>query len=171
VISLILILTASVVWQEDFAETSSVIQQLYDYHVEIIQQDGRVRLKANPPFEGFASAWMHIDREIVFSDNDALVIRVRGNENPVRVRYFFRKAECKEYYAGESIITAGKEWQDASIPLKHGALLSGTEFPAALTPGLNPIFFVFIENAAAGKFEIEIDQISVIRHLPKAEER
>jgi hypothetical protein len=171
VISLILILATSVVWQEDFAETSSAIQQLYDYHVEIIYQDGRIRLKANPPFEGFASTWLHVDSDIVFSDNDALEIRIKGNENPVRVRYFFRKAECKEYYAGESIIIAGTEWCDATIPLKGAVLLSGTEFPAALTPGLDPMFFVFIENAAAGEFEIEIDQISVVRHLPKAEER
>ncbi|UCD05858.1 MAG: hypothetical protein JSV98_01080 [candidate division WOR-3 bacterium] len=170
-ISLILILATSVVWQEDFAETSSVIQQLYDYHVEIIYQDGRVRLTANPPFEGFASAWLYIDGDTVFSDSDALVIRIKGNENPVRVRYFFRKAACKEYYAGESIITASKELHDVKIPLKHAALLSGTEFPAALTPGLDPIFFLFIENAAPGEFEIEIDQISVVRHPPKAEER
>ncbi len=170
-ISLILLLTASVTWQEDFAETTQVIQQLYDYHVEIMHRDGSVRLMADPQFEGFASAWFYVDEEIAFSDNDALVIRIKGNENTVRVRYFFRTGECSEYYAGESIIAAGEEWQDMTIPLKHAVLFSGTEFPAALTPGIKPVLYVFIENATPGKFEIEIDRISIVRHPIKAEER
>ena len=170
-ISLIFILAASMVWQEDFADTSTAIQQLYDYHVEIVYHDGRIRLTADPPFEGFASAWLHVDRDIVFSDNDVLAIRIKGSENAVRVRFFFRKEMCKEYHAGERVITAGKEWQDVTIPLKHSILLSGTEFPAALTPGLSPVLFVFIENAAPGEYEIEIEEISVLRNLPKAEER
>ncbi|MDH4210897.1 MAG: hypothetical protein OEV79_05565 [candidate division WOR-3 bacterium] len=170
-ISLILFLTASIMWQEDFSENTSAMQQLYDYHVEIMHRDGSVRLTANPQFEGFASAWLHVDREIAFSDNDALVIRVKGNENTVRIRYFFRKGTCTDYYAGESIIAADEEWRDVTIMLKHAAMFSGTEFPAALTPGINPALYVFIENAAPGIFEIEIDRISIVRHPIKTEER
>jgi hypothetical protein len=170
-ISLIFLLAASAAWQQDFAETTSVVQQLYDYHVEIIHQGGSVRLMANPQFEGFASAWLHVDKEIVFSENDALVIRIRGNENPVRLRYFFRKGKCQGYHAGESVITASEEWHDATIPMNQAILLSGTEFPAALTPGLSPVLYVIIENAAPGKFEIEIDQISVVHQPSRTEER
>jgi hypothetical protein len=170
-ISLILFLASSVMWQEDFAENTSAMQQLYDYHVDIIHRDGSISLTANPQFEGFASAWLHVDREIAFSNNDALVIRIKGNENTVRLRYFFRKGECPDYYAGESIIAAGKEWRDVTIPLKHAVSFSGTEFPAALTPGINPVLYIFIENAAPGTFEVDIDRISIVRYPIKAEER
>ncbi len=170
-ISLIFFLAASTLWQEDFAETTSVIQQLYDYHVEIVHQGGSIKLMANPQFEGFASAWLYVDKDIAFSENDALVIRIRGTENPVRLRYFFRKGKCQGYYAGESIITASGEWHDVTIPIDQALLLSGTEFPRALTPDLNPSLYVFIENASPGKFEIEIDQISAVRQLPDMEEQ
>lgn len=170
-IALIFFLAASTMWQEDFAETTSVVQQLYDYNVEIVHQDGSVRLMANPQFEGFASAWLHVDKEIAFSENDALVIRIRGNENPVRLRYFFRKGECRGYHASESVITASEEWRDVTIPMNQAILLSGTEFPAALTPGLNPSLYVIIENATPGNFELEIDQISVVRQPSRTEEK
>jgi hypothetical protein len=170
-ISLIFFLAAFIIWQEDFADTTPVMQQLYDYDVDVVQQNGTVKLTANPQFEGFASAWLHVDKEIVLAENDVLVIHIRGSENSARIRYFFRKGECLEYYAGEEIITASNEWKDVIIVLKQAVLFSGTEFPAALTPNKNPYLYVFVENASPGNFEIEIERISIARNPKKAEER
>ncbi len=170
-VSLILFFAASILWQEDFAETTSGIHQLYDYHVEIAYEAGSITLRANPQFEGFASAWMYVDEEIALHDDDALVIRIRGDENTVRIRYFFRKQKCTSYYAGENTISVEDEWKDVVIPLKNAFLFSGTEFPAALTPDTNPVLYIFIENAMSGKFAVEINQISIIRHSTQAEER
>jgi hypothetical protein len=160
---ILLTLAAVVVWQENFAEDTSPLHQLYDYQVSIVQRDGIVRLAANPEFEGFASAWLHVDEDLKLCDDDALEIRIRDNGNAVRIRYFFLKDGCKEYYAGENIVFIGNEWQKVEIPLKYAMPFFGMEFPRALTPGINPTLYLFIENAVSGNFDAEIDQISIVR--------
>jgi hypothetical protein len=169
-IPILLFLASSILWQENFTESTSVINQLYDYHVDIGQRDGKVRLTASPQFEGFASAWLYVDEGITLREDDALTMRIRGNDIPVRIRYFFKKGKCASYYADEKTILAGAEWQDVFIHLESTMFFSGTEFPAALTPGKNPVFYLFIENGESGDFDIEIDHISIVRHGTQAEE-
>jgi hypothetical protein len=169
-IPILLFVASSILWQEDFTESTSALTQLYDYHVDIAQRDGNVRLTANPQFEGFASAWLHVDEEIALHEDDALTMRIRGNDTAVRIRYFFRKGSCASYYAGEKTILAGAEWQDMIIPLESAMFFPGTEFPAALTPGKSPVLYLFIENGESGNFDIEIDRISIVRPDAQTEE-
>ena len=169
--TIIMALAAIVLWQEDFAEATSPFHQLYDYQVSIVQRDGSVRLTANPEFEGFASAWLYVDEKLGLCEDDFLEIRVRDNGNAVRIRYFFLKDDCKEYYAGENIVFIGDEWQNVEIPLKYAKPFFGMEFPAALTPGTNPALYLFIENAVSGNFDVEIDHISIARRRMHREEQ
>lgn len=168
---IMIFLLSPVIWQEDFAESDSVLRQLYDYHIEIMQQDGGVRLTANPQFEGFASAWLYVDKDISFNDDDVLEIRIRDNGNAVRIRYFFLKEDCGEYYAGENIVFLGDDWQNVEIQLRYAKPFFGTEFPAALTPGQKPSLYLFIENAVSGNFDVELDHISVTRRGTNQEEQ
>jgi hypothetical protein len=161
--AILLTLSAIVVWQEDFTDTTSPFQQLYHYQVSIVQDDGIVRLTANPEFEGFASAWLYVDEELELNADEILEIRIRDNGNAVRVRYFFLRNDCKEYYAGENIVFIGNEWQNVEIPLKYATPFFGMEFPRALTPGMIPALYLFIENAVSGDFDTEIDHISIVR--------
>jgi len=170
-ISIILFLASTMLWQEDFKDDAYALHQLYDYQVDITHLDGGVKLTANPLFEGFASAWLYVDESIVLTDNDVLEIRIRDNGNAVRLRYFFRKQEGANYYAGESIVFIGDEWQNVEIPLKHGQLFSGCEFPAALTPGKTPVLYLFIENAVSGDFDVELDRISIMRLEKEMEQK
>lgn len=169
-ITIFMFLSTFILWQEDFTEPTSVLSQLYDYHVDIKQQEGKVTLTANPQFEGFASVWLYVDREISLCNDDALEIRIRTNENVVRIRYFLRE-KCHGYHAAEEIIDADSAWQDVVIPLQRTQLLSGTEFPTALTPGKNPALYLFIENGEPGNFNVQIDQISIVRRSMQMEER
>lgn len=161
--SILMLLAASVLWQEEFNEDASALRQLYDYRIEIIHQNGTVRLTANPQFEGFASAWLYVSDDISFSDDDVLRINIRDNGNAVRLRYFFRKERCSEYYAGENIVFIGEEWQNVEIPFGHAQPFYGMEFPAALTPGEKPALYLFIENAVSGNFDVELDRVSIER--------
>ena len=170
-IATILILASSLLWQEDFTESASAMRQLYDYRIDITQQDGGIRLTANPQFEGFASAWLYVDSDIFFNDDDVLEIRVRDNGNAVRIRYFFLKENCREYYAGENIVFVGDQWQNVEIPLRYATPFFGSEFPAALTPGKKPALYLFIENAVSGSFDVELDRISVTRRGTEKEEQ
>ena len=167
----ILILLSSLLWQEDFNEGSSVLHQLYDYQIDIVQHEGGVRLTANPQFEGFASAWLYVDKDIYLTDDDVLELRIRDNGNAVRIRYFFLKQNGQEYYAGENIVFVGTEWQNIEIPLRFATPFFGCEFPAALTPQVKPVLYIFIENAVSGSFDVELDHISVTRHSAKEEEQ
>ena len=161
--SILLLLAASTLWQEDFLEDASALRQLYDYRIDITYQEGMVRLSANPQFEGFASAWLYVDNAVSLSDDDILEILIRDKGNAVRIRYFFRKELCKDYYAGESIVFIGDDWQTVEIPLRHAQPFFGMEFPAALTPGQSPVLYLFIENAVSGSFDVELDRISIVR--------
>jgi len=158
---IVLILASALIWQEDFTESISTMSQLYDYSVEIVHQEGIVRLKANPQFEGFASAWMYLDENLRFEDA-TLRLRVKVNANTVRLRYFFRRETAKCYDAGEHTIEVSEGWQEISLPLESGRPFYGSEFPRALTPDKNPAMYIFIENAMPGYFEVELDRISII---------
>lgn len=159
-IPIVLIIASALVWQEDFTESVSTLTQLYDYSVEIVHREGIVKLTANPQFEGFASAWMYLDKSVRV-DDATLRLRIKVNANAVRLRYFFRKEQAKYYHAGEYIIEVSEGWQDVSIPLRYGMPFYGSEFPRALTPNENPGMYIFIENAMPGYFEVELDRISI----------
>lgn len=169
--SILLFLAAFTLWQDNFDEDASALRQLYDYRVEITHQNGIARLTANPQFEGFASAWLYVNEDISFGDDDVLKLLIRDNGNAVRIRYFFRKEKCPEYYAGENIVFIGEEWQNVEIPLAHAQPFYGVEFPAALTPGEKPALYLFIENAVSGNFDVELDQVSIERRDKNVEER
>ena len=170
-IPIVLILASTVLWHEDFTENVSTFSQLYDYNVDISHEDGIVTLIANPQFEGFASAWFYVEGEAGYHTNDVLAMRIKVNANTVRLRYFFRKKTFKEYYAGEQMIQTAEEWQTVQIPLRNATPFFGMEFPAALTPDKTPVLYLFIENAAPGAFNVELDQISIERQSTKREQR
>lgn len=170
-IPIILIMASTLLWQEDFDHDVSTLSQLYDYKVDISQEDGIVKLMADPQFEGFASAWLYVEGEAGFGTTDALVMRIKVNANPVRLRYFFRKKACKQYHAGEYIVQPTGEWQTVQIPLRNATPFFGMEFPAALTPDKAPVLYLFIENAVPGDFSVELDRILVESNSRQREQR
>jgi len=169
--SMILVLASTILWQVDFTDDASALHQLYDYHVDIVHHESTVKLTANPQFEGFASAWLYVDDNICLTDDDVLEIRIRDSGNAVRIRYFFRKQKGTNYYAGENIVFVGDQWQNVEIPLRYATPFSGCEFPAALTPGKTPILYLFIENAVSGNFDVELDQILLVRPDTREEQK
>ena len=170
-IPIILILASTLLWQEDFTDNASTMSQLYNYSVEISHEDGIVTLIANPQFEGFASAWLYVEGDVGYHTSDALKMRIKVNANTVRLRYFFRKKICKEYHAGEQMIQTAEDWQTVQIPLRNATPFFGMEFPAALTPDKTPVLYLFIENAAPGDLNVELDWISVERNIQEREQR
>jgi hypothetical protein len=170
----ILILSAalsSTLWQEEFADTTEVIRQLYDYSVEIASEEGIVSLKANPQFEGFAAAWFYVDEDIAFGCDDVLQVVIRVNDNAVRLRYFCRMDGCDVYFGGEITISQTEDWHKVEIPLRDAKPYYSSEYPYALTPGKKPCLYVFIDNELPGNYDVELDRISVSGPDQEKEER
>ncbi|HIE05483.1 MAG TPA: hypothetical protein EYP58_01645 [bacterium (Candidatus Stahlbacteria)] len=158
-----LISLGTILWQEDFNRGVGNFAQLHEYEVKIEHKDGRVLFKGNPQFEGFSSAWMFIDDEIEFTKDDILRIRIKVNDNKVRLRYFYLTEEGRVYHAGQEYISRSENWQVITIPFVCAKPFYSSNFPWALTPKKKTPFFLFIENGLPGNFEVEIDQITISR--------
>ncbi|RKX71552.1 hypothetical protein DRP53_01090 [candidate division WOR-3 bacterium] len=158
-----LICATTVLWQEEFDKGVGDFSQLHEYEVKIENRDGKLILTANPRFEGFASAWMAIDDKIEFTRDDILRLRIRVKDNKVRLRYFYLAEEGRVYYAEEEFISRSENWQVVTIPFICAKPFYSSNFPWALTPGKKTPFFLFIENALPGSFEVEIDRIEILR--------
>lgn len=160
----ILLLTlTSVLWHEDFTVGTGGLSQLADYAVDISHRPGMAVLKAKPRFEGFASAWLAIDKGIVFTPDDVLKIRIRVNSNKVRIRYFYLDKDRRIYLEDERCIPHAEGWQDIEIPLRSATPFPSVNFPYLLMPDERPPMYLFIENLLPGDFEVEIDRVSVER--------
>ncbi len=161
-----LFLINSIIWQEDFTANLSTLNQLFDYEIEILQEKGSAHLLGDPKIEGGASAWYYIDefdKKNEFNENDVLELRVKVNNNKLRLRYYYHKDGFASYKGGKKIISSNKNWQTIQIPLKNAKPFYSGNFPYALTPGKTPSLFIFIDNLLPGKFDVEIDRISVIK--------
>jgi hypothetical protein len=158
---LCLFVLTPVLWQEDFIDGIATMSQLYEYEIEISHLDGKVILNGNPQFEGFSSAWFYLDSEILFSENDILELKIKVNNNKMRLNYFYRKKGSPVYYAGEEIISASEDWQQIKLPLMCAKPFYSSNFPFALTPDKTPALYIFIDNLLPGTFNVEIDKISV----------
>ena len=62
---LTLFIISSVLWQEDFTDTTVSMNQLYDYAIDISYEEGIVSLTAHPQLEGGAAAWLYVDEDVV----------------------------------------------------------------------------------------------------------
>lgn len=162
---------SSMLWQEDFTDTIPPMSQLYDYSIDISSEEGKVFLKGNPQFEGFAAAWFYVDEDIVFSSDDVLEVVIKVNDNNARLRYFCRMDGCEVYFAGQKIISSDEQSQKVEIPLGETKPYYSSNYPYALTPGKKPCLYIFIDNELPGNFDVEIDRISVFRPEPNKEER
>ena len=158
-----LLLLNSILWQEDFTNSLSTISQLYEYTVSITHKDGKVFLRANPEYEGFASAWLYLDEDIAFNKDDALELAVKVTTNKLRINYYYYRKETNEYLGGEAIIAANEKVQTIKVPLKGAFPFYGGNFPLSLTPGKTPALYLFFDNLLPGDFDVEIDCISVVK--------
>ena len=122
----VLILASTLLWHEDFTDNTSTMSQLYNYSVDIGHEDGRVTLRSSPQFDGFASAWLHVDEDLYFTDRDVLTLRIKVNTNAARLRLFFRKCERRLFHADEYNIEVDEEWQEIEIPLRQATPFFGS---------------------------------------------
>lgn len=161
----------SVLWHEDFTENMSTLSQLYDYTVDISHRDGKIFLQAHPRFEGFASAWLYVDEDITFCDDDRLELVIKVHDKKVRLKYFYRKEGRNVYFGGVKVIAPDTQWQKVEIPLKDARPFYSSNYPYALTPDKTPCLYIFITNELPGHFDVEIDWISVVRPQSHTEEK
>ena len=161
-IFLTLFIFSSILWQEDFADTTAVaVSQLYDYSIDVSQEEGIVSLTANPQLEGGAAAWFYVEEDIAFNADDLLRIVIKVRDNDVRLRYFYRREGRKVYFGGDETIRPSAEWQRVEIALADAKPFYSSDYPYALTPGKQPCLYLFIDNMLPGNLDVEIDNISV----------
>lgn len=158
---LTLFIFSSILWQEDFSDTSMTMSQLHDYSIDISYEEGIVSLTAHPQFEGGAAAWFYVDEEVSFSADDVLRVVMRVRENEVRLRYLYRREGRKVYFGGDALISPGPEWQRVEIPLTEGRPFYSSNYPYALTPGKEPCLFIFIDNLLPGDLDVQLDNVSI----------
>jgi hypothetical protein len=120
-------------------------------------------LNASPQYEGGASAWFHCDEDIRFGQHDVLTAVLRVNKNTARLRYFYYDKQRGVYCGGKEILRATDNVQTVEIPFAHAQPFYGSDFPYALTPGILPSLFIFIDNLLPGDFDVIIDRITVDR--------
>jgi hypothetical protein len=161
----------TVIWQEDFTQGPATMSQLYDYTVNISHEEGKVILKADPESENFSAAWFYVDQDLAFTDEDVLELVMKVENNEIRLRYFYRKENEKEYYSGVQIISPDAEYQKIELPLVEARPFFGTEYPASLTPEKQPCLYIFMSSDIRGGFDVEINWISVIRPESYKEEK
>lgn len=152
----------TILWQEDFTNGPQTMSQLYDYTVDISYCDSdRVVLQANPGLEGLSSAWFYLDEPIFFDDTDTLELLLKVSNNKARIKYFYLKKDYPVYLGGEVIISPDSEWQTIKIPFNSAKPFYSSNFPFALIPHKLPPLYIFIDNMLPGKFDVEIDRMSV----------
>ena len=156
-----LLIISSMLWRKEFTDTVPAMSQLYYYSVDINCDEGKILLKANPQFEGFASAWFYVDEDITFNSDGILEMVIKVSDNEVRFRYFYRKEGHEVYFAGKEIISSDKQWQKVEIPLGEAKPFYSSNFPFALTQDKKPCLYIFIDNKLPGNYDVEIDRISV----------
>ena len=160
-IFLTLFIFSSILWQEDFTDTTVSMNQLYDYSIDISYEEGIVSLTAHPQLEGGAAAWFYVDEDITFSADDVLRVVIRVRENEVRLRYLCRREGRTVYFGGDEVISPGAEWQRIEIPLTEAKPFYSSNYPYALTPGKEPCLFIFIDNLVPGDLDVQLDNVSV----------
>ncbi len=163
--AVVLFVVSAVLWQEQFIDGVSSMNQLYDYTVDIAHEGETVVLRAYPQAQGFASAWFFIDYQNPFPDDAILRLTMKVTENRARLRFFCLRHGHSVYYAGETNIAANEHWQNVDILLQDAQPFYSSNFPASLTPGNEPVLFLFIENEEPSAFHVEIDDISVIEQM------
>ncbi len=162
---------STLIWQDDFTEMMTPINQLFDYTIDITHERGKILLQAHPQCGDFASAWLSVDEDLVLDDEDVLEVIIKVNDNEVGFRYYYLKGGGEVYFFGERTISAHAEWQHVDIPFKEAKPLYGSDFPAALTPGKLPCLYIFMRNELPGNFDVEIDRISLWREILPEEEQ
>lgn len=156
-----LLIVSAVLWQEQFIDGVSSMNQLYDYTVDIVHKGETVVLRADLQEEEFAAAWFFVDDADPFPYDAVMRLTVKVNSSTARLRFFCRRHGHSVYYAGETNIAADEHWQNVDISLRDAKPFYSSNFPASLTPGKEPALFLIIENTQPGTFTIEIDDISV----------
>jgi len=142
------------------------MSQLFEYTVDITHRDGKVFLKADPSLEGGASAWFYVDmddKDFAFTKDGVLELAVKVNKNKLRINYYYRKGGSAEYLGGEKIVSADDKMQTIRIPLKEAFPFYSGNFPNSLTPGKTPELYIFVDNLCPGEFDVEIDNIAVVK--------
>ena len=155
------LVTAVILWQEDFVQTAGGLQQLAHYKVRIENRDGRVILTGNPAREGHSSAWLAID-QLDLTGKELIKIRLRVDRNRLRIRYFPFDPKRRIYLEGRRYMdTSG--WVEITIPLSDATPFPSLKFPYLLKPNQRPALYLFFENDRPGPFRIEIDRITIFR--------
>ena len=157
-----LLIVSAVLWQEQFINGVSSMNQLYDYTVDIVHEGEKVILRADLQDEEFAAAWFSIDESRPFPQDAIVRLTVKVNSNTARLRLFCRRHGHSVYFAGAKSIAADEHWQAVDIRLQDTKPFYSSNFPASLAPGKEPALFLIIENEQPGAFNIEIDDIVVL---------
>ncbi|MCX7994446.1 MAG: hypothetical protein N3A65_01565 [candidate division WOR-3 bacterium] len=164
-------LFSTVLWQIDFLEDSPSFQQLYEYTINIQQEDGILHLTGNPDAEGFSSAWFYLDNGMQLKEDNIIEISMRVKGVATRLKYLYRKKGSAVYWGQEIIIEKSTQWQKIILPLQQAKPFYSSNFPFALTPDKTPVIYFFIDNLIPGNFDTEIDYISIIKSDKIREER
>lgn len=157
-----LLVVSAILWQEQFIDGVSSMNQLYDYSVAVVHEGEKVILRADSPEQGFAAAWFSIDYQYPFPDDAIVRLTMKVTENRARLRFFCQRHGHSVYYAGETSVAADEHWQTVDIELQDTNPFYSSNFPASLAPGKEPVLFLIIENADPGAFTVEVDDILVL---------
>ena len=161
-IAIALLVVSAVLWQEQFINGVSSMNQLYNYTIDIVHEGEAVVLRADLEEEEYAAAWFSVDDANPFPHDAVMRMTVKVNSNTVRLRCFCRRYGHSVYFMAETSIAADEHWQTIEIELQDTKPFYSSNFPASLTPGTEPALFLIIESTHAGQFSIEIDDISVL---------
>lgn len=160
--AVVLLMVSAVLWQEQFIDGVSSINQLYDYTIVIAHEGEKVVLQTDPQEEGYAAAWLSVDYPCPFPHDATLRLIIKVTGSSARIRFFCQRKGHSVYYTGEASVVADGQWQTVDISLYDAEPFYSSNFPASLTPRTEPALFLFVENEEPSAFYVEIDDISII---------
>ena len=163
-----LITASTVLWMDDFkpdteiwvADQRNPVSISY-FPISNGDTIGYTHIEGNPKDVGRSSAWLYVDKIPNLSTASFVSLKVKGNGNLVRFRILFKNLGKTPYYYLQQNIRIADDWKEIKISSQNAHPIWSSNYPYALTPGLSPDFFLFVENGEPGSFSVEIDKIEV----------
>lgn len=163
-----LICTSTVLWMDDFKSDTGiwVANQRNPVSISYFPINngdtiGYVHIAGSTEDVGRSSAWLYVEKIPALSTASYVSLKVKGNGNLVRFRILFKNLGKTPYYYLQQNIRIADDWKEIKISFKNAHPIWSSNYPYALTPGLSPDFFLFVENGEPGSFSVGIDKIEV----------
>lgn len=157
----ILLLLSLVGWQADLSPGLATLQGQPDYPVVVTQVSGKAFLTANPKEEGWASAWMYVEKLGQVPREASLALTLKGNGRSLRLRYFYLGPDPGLYYSSTEYVNTNGKWQTIRLPLTKSGPFFSSNFPWAMVPDKRVQLYLFIENGEPGPFEVTLSRVSL----------